>query len=184
MRSSDTDKIPSPIELKILDLSSSKNIDVCVASPHKFLVENQSQLLPDWDNRVNSLILVLQQSSISFQASIPQVAREKNLLRAKFIRFACNLMFALQDRGYASDLFDPRTGYPLFASPGTAFDDNAAVKAVLNYPVVNYEQCSLITHPRWEHHVYPGTIATVAEWQQIKPCMQEAIANQNWSPKC
>ena len=173
----------SPIKLQITK-TSNQNVNVCVISPHEFLIKHQPQLLPDWKTKVSYLILVLQQSSLSLKRSTPQVALEKNRLRAEFMRMGCTLIFALQDLGYESDLFDPRTGYPLIAELGMAFDDNAAVKTLLNYPVVAHEQCSLITHPVWGHNVYPGTIVTAANLEQIESCLQTAIASQNWLLSC
>ncbi|NJK55728.1 MAG: methylmalonic aciduria and homocystinuria type D protein [Pleurocapsa sp. SU_5_0] len=170
-------------KLNILNPSSKKEVDVCVASPHQFAIEHQQQFLPAWSTPLSYLILVLQQSSISLKESTIEVAAEKERLRAEFISFGCSLIFALQDRGYSSDLFDPRTGYPLLASQDMTWDDNAAVKALLNYPVVNYQQCSLITHPIWQDHVYPSTIATTAPQVLVASGLKQAIVTQNWQLK-
>jgi len=172
------------VKLKLIKTLSNQNVDVCVISPHEFLTNHQERLLPDWQTKVSYLILVLQQSSLSLKKSAPQIALEKKLLRAEFMRFGCDLIFALRDLGCESDLFDPRTGYPLLADPGMTFDDNAAVKALLDYPLINYEGCSLINHPAWEHNVYPGTVATAANLQQIESCLKMAIDRQNWFLNC
>ncbi|MFM2312319.1 MAG: hypothetical protein RLZZ04_1595 [Cyanobacteriota bacterium] len=171
------------LEINIFNPSSAREVDIAIASPHQFAIEHQRQLLPGWDNPLSYLILVLQQSSLSLQASTGAVAKEKERLRAEFIRFASGLIFALQDQGYSSDLFDPRTGYPLLASGDMAWDDNAAVKAILNYPLVSYQQCSLITHPIWEHHVYPATVTTTATLPTVELCLKQAITKQNWRLK-
>lgn len=173
----------SPLRLNLLNPLSKTKVDLCVASPHQFALEHQQQFLPGWSTPLSYLILVLQQSSISLKESTIEVAAEKERLRAEFIRFGCNLIFTLQDRGYNSDLFDPRTGYPLLAPQGMTWDDNAAVKALLNYPVVNYQQCSLISHPIWEHHVYPSTIATTAPQVLVESGLKQAIVTQNWQLK-
>lgn len=171
------------LEIKIFNPSSVREVDIAIASPHQFAIEHQRQLLPGWDNPLSYLILVLQQSSISLQASTAAVAREKERLRAEFIRFGSGLIFALQDQGYNSDLFDPRTGYPLLASQEMTWDDNAAVKVLLNYSLVNYQQCTLISHPIWEHHVYPATIATTATFLILESCLKQSIIKQNWQFK-
>lgn len=173
----------SLLRLNFFNPSSNTKIDVCVASPHQFALEHQQQLLPGWSTSLSYLILVLQQSSISLKESTIEVAAEKERLRAEFIRFGCSLIFVLCDRGYKSDLFDPRTGYPLLARQDMTWDDNAAVKALLNYPIVNYQQCSLITHPIWEHHVYPSTIATTAPQALVESSLKKAIVTQNWQLK-
>jgi hypothetical protein len=168
------------LELNIFNPSSAREVDIAIASPHQFAVDHQRQLLPGWDNPLSYLILVLQQSSLSLQASTAAVTREKERLRAEFIRFASGLIFDLQDQGYGSDLFDPRTGYPLLASQDMVWDDNAAVKALLNYPLVSCQQCSLIAHPIWKHHVYPATVATTATFSLLESCLKQAIIKQNW----
>lgn len=157
-----------------------QKVDVCVVSPHEFFIKHQKQLLPSWQTEVSYLILVLQRSSLSLEELTPQLAREKDRLRAKFIRMGCSLIFALQDLGFESDLFDPRTGYPLITKPNLTFDDNAAVNALLGYPIVTYKRCSLITHPTWGHNVYPGAIATAANREQIESCLPQVMAEQNW----
>jgi hypothetical protein len=170
-------------KLNIFKTSSGKEVDLCVVSPHQFAIANQQQLLPGWQTPLGYLILVLQQSSISLKDLTWEVTAEKNRLRAAFIRFGCNLIFDLQDQGYSSDLFDPRTGYPLLATQNLTWDDNAAVNALLKYSLVNYQQCSLITHPIWGHHVYPATIATTAPLRPLELALKQAVIQQNWQFK-
>ena len=155
---------------------SGHGLDVCVAPPHQFVVDCQQQLL-GWKVPISYLIVVLQQSAISLSESNAQVIAEKERLRNQFIHFGSNLIFSLQDLGYVSDLFDPRSGYPLLAKPHLAIDDNATVKALLDYPVTEYQQCSLIRHPLWQHRVYPSTIATSAALNTIETCLRDALSN-------
>lgn len=164
----------------LINPSSAREVDICVASPHQFAIAHQQQLLSGWELPLSYLILVLQQSSISLKDTSREVMAEKERLRTELIRFGCHLIFALRDQGYSSDLFDPRTGYPLLAPQSMTWDDNAVVKALLNYPLIDYQQCSLITHPIWQHHVYPGTIATIAPQVLVKSCLEQAIVTQNW----
>ncbi len=173
----------SQFSLNTYTTPSARELQVCIAPPHQFALIQQQHLLPDWNIPLSYLILLLQQSSVSLQESTLKVAQEKNSLRANLIRFGCSLIFSLQDHQYQSDLFDPRTGYPLLASPGMTWDDNAAVGALLNYPVINYHQCSLLTHPVWQNNVYPGTIVTSAPFDIVKLCTQRIITDNDWSLK-
>ena len=161
--------------LKTYSTQSGKEIQVCIAVPHKFIVDRQQQLLPDWNVAISYLILILQQS-VSLEENSEVVAKEKDRLRAKFISAGCSLILELEDRGYRSDLFDPRTGYPLLTRSGLALDDNAVVKAILNYPVTSSGQCCLITHPVWGNNVYPSTIATSAPMSAIVASLSPIIA--------
>ncbi|MEM6612962.1 MAG: methylmalonic aciduria and homocystinuria type D protein [Cyanobacteria bacterium P01_C01_bin.72] len=161
--------------------SSGTGVEICIIPPHRFAVAHQQQLLPGWNVPISYLILVIQQSSVSFQVPSAQASLKKDELRTKFLRFGCGLIFALQDCGYHSDLFDPRTGYPLIAQPGMVWDDNAVVKALLNYSVVNHQQCSLVIHPMWQDQVYPATIATTAPFALVEQHLQQAATCQNWT---
>ncbi len=144
-------------------------VEVYLASPHQFFKKHQAEFLPDWDVAVVSIILLLQRSPITLKEFTAEVAIAKDRLRANFIRFGCELIFILQDRGYRSDLFDPRHGYPLLSRQGNlTFDDNAAVGALLHYPISNYKNCSLIEHPSWGNNIYPGTIVTQANYQIVQ----------------
>ena len=142
---------------------SGQEIEIYLAPPHQFFLEQQQELIPDLVTSATFLILFLQRSSISLREFNCNVTKEKDRLRANFIRFGYELIFSLRDRSYQSDLFDPRTGYPLLSQPGKlTIDDNAVVKALLNFSVTNYQGCSLLSHPIWNHDVYPATIATSA----------------------
>ena len=155
---------------------SNQKIEVYIGFPHQFLREHQQELLPDWDLAVVSIILFLQRSQIPLTESNLEVAREKDRLRANLIRFGCNLIFELEDRGYQSDLFDPRNGYPLLSRQGkSTFDDNAIVKTLLHYPVSGYKKCSLIEHPTWGYNIYPGTIVTRADQDLVELVVDENL---------
>ena len=147
--------------------------EIYLVSPHQFFIDRQQQFLTGWDLPASYLVLVLQRSQVDFKTMNRQVIQAKDKLRANFIRLGCNLIFALLDKGYQSDLFDPRTGYPLLSQPGAlTFDDNTAIATLLNYPVVSYQNCSLLTHPQWDYNFYPSTIVTSAP----KDIVEKAIA--------
>lgn len=173
----------SPAKTKTYITLSRSEIEICIVAPSQFVIDHQQQLLPNWNISVSYLILVLQRSSISLKQPTTKVAQEKNQLRAKFIRFGCSLIFALQDQGAKSDLFDPRTGCALLANSDLALDDNAVIGATLGYSVISYQQCSLLTHPVWEQNVYPSVIATSASSKAINLCLNETISNLNWRLK-
>ncbi|WP_019504269.1 methylmalonic aciduria and homocystinuria type D protein [Pleurocapsa sp. PCC 7319] len=174
----------SPFYLKIFQTPTGREVQVCIAPPHQFVFNHQQQLLPDWNQSVAHLIVVLQQSSISLKESNFEVAQEKDNLRAEFIRFGCTVIFGLRAQGYKSDLFDPRTGQALLAPQGKlTLNDNAVVQALLDYPVVSYQNCSLLTHPLWGNKVYPSTMATVADQKRTQFCLEQVAASQKWITK-
>ena len=173
----------SPCLLKTYHTRSALEVQICIALPHQFVLDRQHQLLPDWNIAVSYLILVLQRTLLPLDTSSDRVTREKNRLRVEFIDFGCSLILALQKQGYQSDLFDPRTGYPLLTSRGIIFDDNAVVQAILNYPAISYQHCSLLIHPVWGNNVYPSTIVTSAPLKVVDSCLEQIIDNFSWTLK-
>jgi hypothetical protein len=89
-----------------------------VHRPSPFIAQNLGRVLPDWNLPVLWVVIVLQRSRYELVESTPQVEREKERLREKFMRFGFDVAFHLRDRGFLSNLIDPRTGYPLLSRPG------------------------------------------------------------------
>lgn len=149
--------------MNILNILSIPRIEVYIVPPHKFLVEYQQQLLPDWKIAVASVILVLQQTTVSLKKDNESTKLEKERCRDRFIHWGCQLIATLRQQGNHGELFDPATGYPWLTHRGMlAFDDNAAVSTLLHFPLDNYQNCSLIQHPIWKNNIYPGTIVSSA----------------------
>jgi hypothetical protein len=171
----------SQIYSQIFQTPTGTSVQVCLNRPHQFMIDNQQQLLPNWNTSVTYIIILLQQSRFSLKQISSDVAHEKDNLRTKFIRFGCNLIFSLKDCNYQSDLFDPRTGYPLLTRQGKlALNDNAVVEALLGYPLTSYHNCSLLTHPIWENAVYPSTVITSAPLETLNPIIDGVVALQGW----
>ena len=167
---------------KSLVIPPDREVQVCLAAPSHYMQKHQQQLLPDWqDTPVNQVIIFLQKSTISFIKSEPGTAGEKDRLRSNFIRLGVSLIFALKDLGHNSDLFDPRSGYPLIGRQGKlTLDDNAVVSALLNYPIKSYQNCSLIYHPIWKNKVYPSVIVTSAPQNLAADLLFKLIAIQQF----
>lgn len=147
-----------------------KAVQVSIHPPSQYICANRERILPEWKNRVSLwVVIVLQQSQYELVESTPEIETDKERLREKFMRFGCDVAFNLRDRGYLTDLIDPRTGYPLLSRPGKKpHDDTAVVKALLNYPVIQ-NKCRVLVHPSWGMAVYPSVLISeappfVIEW--------------------
>ncbi|MEH1779815.1 MAG: methylmalonic aciduria and homocystinuria type D protein [Nostoc sp.] len=145
-------------------------IQISIHPPSQYICANCERILPDWKRQsFLRVVIVLQQSRYQLVEKTAEVETEKERLREKFMRFGCDLAFNLRDRGYLTDLIDPRTGYPLLSHPGAIpHDDTAVVKALLNYPVIK-NQCRVLVHPDWGAAVYPSILISeappiVIEW--------------------
>ncbi|MFN6475663.1 methylmalonic aciduria and homocystinuria type D protein [Nostoc sp. DedQUE07] len=138
-------------------------VQISIHAPSQYICANCERILPDWKRQpFLRVVIVLQQSRYQLVEKTAEVESEKERLREKFMRFGCDLAFNLRDRGYLTDLIDPRTGYPLLSHPGAIpHDDTAVVKALLNYPVIK-NRCRVLVHPNWGAAVYPSILISEA----------------------
>ncbi|MEA5580699.1 methylmalonic aciduria and homocystinuria type D protein [Nodularia harveyana UHCC-0300] len=157
-------------------------VEISIHSPSDYICANCERILPDWKNQgCFWVIIVLQQSRYQLVKSTTQIEQEKQRLREKFMRFGCDLAFQLRDRGYVTDLIDPRTGYPLLSHPGEIpHNDTAVVKALLNYPVMK-NKCRVLIHPLWGAAVYPSVLISVAPPKMIKTFTKEIAPLHGWN---
>lgn len=145
-------------------------IQVSIHSPSNYICANRERIFPDWKNQPSMwVVIVLFRARYELLRTSTAIEAEKQVLREKFMRLGFDVAFNLRDKGYQSDIIDPRTGYPLLSHPGEIpHDDTATVKALLNYPIVR-NKCRVLVHPNWGTAVYPGVLISeappiVIEW--------------------
>ncbi len=168
-------------EIKHFITPVATEIQIYIDRPSQFMMDNQQKLLPTWDVSIACAIVVLQKSRLPTSDVNPDVNQEKNYLREQFLRFGCDLIFQLRDRNYQSDLFDPRSGYPLISSKGKlTLNDNAVVNALLGFSVTKYNNCSLLNHPQWKTAVYPSTIVSTASLEILESMLLKTTTVKDW----
>ncbi|MFQ4145762.1 methylmalonic aciduria and homocystinuria type D protein [Chlorogloeopsis sp. ULAP02] len=164
--------------------TTAQAVEISIHSPSQYICANCEKILPDWKNQ-NSfwVVIFLQQSKYEIVESCLEIEAEKQRLREKFMKFGIDVAFILRDRGYLTDLIDPRTGYPLFSRPGKfPHDDTAAVKALLGYPVIK-NKCRLLIHPRWGMAVYPSILLSAAHPFIIERVIKNMAPLHGWKEK-
>jgi Methylmalonic aciduria and homocystinuria type D protein len=151
-------------------------VQISIHPPSQYICTNREQIFPDWKQQPFLwVVIVLQQSRYQLVKSTPEIEKEKERLRERFMRFGCDLAFSLRDRGYLADLIDPCTGYPLLSHSGVIpHNDTAVVKALLKYPVIK-NKCCVLVHPTWGTAVYPSIFISEAP-PIIIESMTKAIA--------
>jgi hypothetical protein len=156
-------------------------IEVSIHNPSQYICSHCEQILPDWkQQQFLWVVVVLQQAKYPLTEVTTEVAKEKERLREKFMRFGCDVAFNLRDRGYVTDLIDPRTGYPLLSRPGMIpHDDTAVAKALLDYPVIN-NKCRVLVHPEWGTAVYPSVLLSEAPREIIKQVINAIAPLHGW----
>jgi hypothetical protein len=156
-------------------------VQISIHTPSPYICANCERILPDWkQQQFLWVVVVLQQSRCPMLEMTAETEREKERLREKFMRFGCDVAFNLRDRGYLTDLIDPRTGYPLLSRPGLVpHDDAAVVRALLNYPLVK-NQCSVLVHPEWGEAVYPGILLSEAPPDLMEMVIKAIASLHGW----
>jgi hypothetical protein len=159
-----------------------KAIEITIHSPSEYIQANRDRIFPDWQNQPTLwMVIVLQQSQYPMMETTPKVEREKQELRENFMRFGFDVTFHLRDRGYPSDLIDPRTGYPLLSRPGEIpHDDTATVKALLHYPIIR-NKCRVLIHPQWGISIYPSIFISTAEPTLIELVIKSIAPTHGWT---
>jgi hypothetical protein len=134
-----------------------------VHRPSPFISNHLDSLLPEWSRPVASVLIVLQPCNCDLLERTDKTEEQKQLLRRQFLQFGRRVARKLQHLGHLADLFDPRTGLPLFSQPGQLWlDDVAVVRACLGYQSVSHCGCSVLIHPVWGNAVYPSTLVSSA----------------------
>ncbi len=134
-----------------------------VHRPSRYICTHTDGLLPGWSHPVSSVLVVLQPCNTDLRQKTPVTEAQKQLLREAFLEFGYPIAMKLQHLGHLAEIFDPRTGLPLFSQPGHLhLDDVAVARACLGYQTINSYGCSIIVHPLWGSAVYPSTLLSSA----------------------
>jgi Methylmalonic aciduria and homocystinuria type D protein len=148
-----------------------------VHPPSSFLQSHLDQLLPGWLEPVQSILIVLQHSEQSLLQRTTATEAEKRRLRQRFMRVGHQLITRLKSQNYQAEMFDPRTGLPLFSPPGTLhLDDIAVVRSTLGYPTHRQGECMTIKHPTWGSAVYPSILVSSAPPEALEQSVTSLLA--------
>lgn len=156
-------------------------VQISIHSPSDYICANRERILPGWKNQASLwVVIVLQRSRYQLVEVTNKIEKEKERLRERFMTFGSDVVFNLRDRGYLTDIIDPRTGYPLFSPPGQIpHDDTAVVKALLNYPMLK-NKCRVLIHPNWGMAVYPSILISEAPPNIIELATKNIAPMHDW----
>uniref|UniRef100_B8HSJ6 Methylmalonic aciduria and homocystinuria type D protein n=1 Tax=Cyanothece sp. (strain PCC 7425 / ATCC 29141) TaxID=395961 RepID=B8HSJ6_CYAP4 len=145
-----------------------------IHSPTTFLEQHLAQLLPDWWLPIVTVLVVLQKSPIPLLEKTAATEQAKEWLRQHLLFLLTTVAEQLKQQGYASDVFDPRTGFPLCSQPGCLpLDHIAVVQTTLGYPTQRLGGCRVIDHPDWKTAVYPAILVSTAPPPTVEQVLKE-----------
>ncbi len=140
-------------------MTSIRDRQLSIHAPSVFLQKHWQKFLPDWTEPVRSVILLLQRSAVPLCDRTLKTELCKKKCRQHFLKQGSLWRHLLTTQGYEAEVFDPRSGAPLYSQPGVLIlDDVALVHALLNYPVIEQGHCRVLRHPDWSTGVFPSTI--------------------------
>ncbi len=144
-----------------------------VHPPSAFIRSFTNQLLPSWSDSVESVLILLQPSDCDLMQQTRATEQQKQRLRRRFLAWGKSTVNYLQQMGYAADLFDPRTGFPVLSLAGSLrLDDVAVVQSCLGYPTCDRWGCLIILHPTWGSAVYPSILVSSAPPAAVERLLQ------------
>ncbi|NJL38757.1 MAG: methylmalonic aciduria and homocystinuria type D protein [Leptolyngbyaceae cyanobacterium SM1_4_3] len=145
------------------------SLQYSIHPPSKFIRTHSDQLLPGWSAPVLSVLIVVQPCKLALVDRTAETEVHKFHLRQKFTELGYKIVSQLQQSGHFADLFDPKTGLPMFSIPGQIrLDDVAVIRSTLGYDVLSRGGCLTIRHPVWGSAVYPSILVTSACPQTLK----------------
>lgn len=155
--------------------------EVFACATNVYVRQHLPHLVPTWSPDEVWAIVLLQQAAVPLGDVTPTTAAEKQRLRREFISFGFALAFALQTQGYMTEVFDPRSAFPLLSPPGELRHND--VRAAANLPAMQVQPgvCPMLVHPVWGTAVYPATILTGAPPPVCQPVLQAIAQTQGWS---
>lgn len=148
---------------RVADLSNSDQLQYSIHLPSPYVSLHLGQLLPSWSVSASSMLLILQRSPCTLFERILPTEIAKNRLRNQFLQIGLHIASQLSDRGYVTEVFDPKTGLPVLSTAGSLqLDDVAIARTMLGYATLNHGNCSILLHPTWGSAVYPATLISSA----------------------
>ncbi|RHZ80331.1 hypothetical protein Glove_137g126 [Diversispora epigaea] len=104
-----------------------------------------------------------------------EIDKEKDLKLNDFVEWGKLICQKLKDREYWADLTDPASGYPIFSNRGPSmYPDVNGAEQLLKYSIQNVGCCNILLHPKWGSKVYPGTLFSNANLDEIKQVINES----------
>lgn len=154
-------------------------LNYSVHPPSDYVLRHQLRLLPAWPRPIASVLVILQPSQMALLERSPDTEQEKEKLRSHFLELGRAIAQTLQQQGYLAEIFDPRTGRPVFSEQGTLpIDDVAVVRTALGYSTDRCGNCRVILHPTLGTAVYPSTLVSSAPVAVLRAIAQQVLAAQ------
>lgn len=145
--------------------------------PSLYILQHQSQLLPDWSLPIQSVLIVLQPCPIILLDRTVETEACKDQQRQRFLDLSQAIAARLRQLGHLATAFDPRTGLPVHDRAGDLYLDHVAVvRSLLGYAKISSGNCSVILHPLWGGAVYPSVLLASAASQVVEVAVEAVVS--------
>jgi len=158
------------------NVEGDRSVEISIHQPTEFVRNNQGDFLPDWNQGVESVIIVLQQASLRLIGDSDSTQKEKDFLFSRLVDFGRGLTEKLEPQGYLTDMMNPITGKAMFSTPGKGcHDDIRVVSELLGIRHYDCGGCRVLVHERWREAVYPGVLMSSAKRDLIESVIEEKV---------
>ena len=157
---------------KFQDQVTGLGIHLYLKKPTQYLLTHQKELLPDWNLKPKTLVIVLFQAKEQLEETSNSIEQEKNRLRAKFLQFGQRFQSEI---GILTEIICPQTGKPLGSASGKqTFDMIAVVNQSLSVEFKHTpNNCKVLNYPNWKAAVYPCLLVSLASISEIEPIVSK-----------
>lgn len=157
-------------------LKGNRSVEISIHQPTEFVRNNQGDFLPDWNQGVESVIIVLQQASLRLIGDYEKTRKEKDFLYTKLVDFGRSLREKLESEGFLLEVMSPITGKAMFSRAGKrCHDDIRVVSELLGVGYYDVGGCRVLVHEKWGEAVYPGVLMSSGKRDLIESVIEEKL---------
>ncbi|MGL5035758.1 MAG: hypothetical protein ACRC6M_18380, partial [Microcystaceae cyanobacterium] len=160
--------------------------ELYLRSPTVFINQNWAELLPDWSNSPQTLIIICLRANHNLKLEGKAIADEKDRLFDAFQEVAKVIESLAQQNGILIESICPKSGFPNHTQAGHLVFD--LVNILHECLVFNFKRtekgCKILSHPQWQQAIYPGLLISDLERDRVAPLVYNTLSNpriEKWS---
>ena len=160
--------------------------ELYLCSPTVFINQNWFDLLPDWSNPPQTLIILCLQANCNLELTEKAIADEKDRLFDAFQEVAKVMENLAQQNQILIESICPKSGFSNHAQAGNLlFDLVSILHECLGFNFKRTDQgCKILSHPQWQQAIYPGLLISDVKRDRVAPLVYNVLSNpriEQWS---
>lgn len=152
-------------------------IEIYIHPPTQFIVDNFSDLLPQWKTIPRSILIILLYAKIPIETISQETLEEKERLKQEFLQLGNRLKYILEEDNCFIEIIDPQEGKSINSNDTKInFDMIAVVNQSLGFNYYHTEQgCKVLQHPTQKTAIYPSLLVSDTDPVIINNLLQKVV---------